>query len=318
MKKIFAIVFSLTIIIIISIPLTVFATNTSWTSTENVILSKKQNTFNIEISVNNPTAYAGAEFGIQCAEGVTIKSIKYSSGTSKAGPVVARGLTWFSFFSGNNNFSDKVISTITLGYAGTQNTSILIDNISIYTKNGTVIDTEMIASKKVITINREGATTPGTTADAAPGTSHVATPSESASNGSIPTTGKGSSNSNEIPINSNNSTTGIIPNNQVDITNQITGNILLTSNKLLTTNKTITNNKPTSGSNPNNQVDSNNSPNKNSNNESSTNSIIDDNNIQSKNTFMNIVAIIIIIMSLCVNVILGYYVIKIKKQKEIS
>lgn len=138
----------------------VYAADADWASTENVNLTKIQNQFKIEVSVNNENPYAGGEFGIQCGEGVSIKSVTYSNGASKAGPTSARGLTWFSFFSGNNDFSGEVKAEVTLEYTGEKNTSVVVDNISVYTKDGSKVETEKFTPRKLIKVNREGADNP--------------------------------------------------------------------------------------------------------------------------------------------------------------
>lgn len=158
MKKIITSLVSM--VLMFGISLKVYAADTNWASTENVNLTKSQNQFKIEVSVNNKTPYAGGEFGIQCGEGVNVKSVTYSNNSSKAGPTSARGLTWFSFFSGNNDFSGEVKAEVTLEYAGEKNTSVVIDNISVYTKDGTKVETEKFTPRKLIKINREGANNP--------------------------------------------------------------------------------------------------------------------------------------------------------------
>jgi hypothetical protein len=158
MKKIITSLVSM--VLTLGISLKVYAADTNWASTENVNLTKSQNQFKIEVSVNNKTPYAGGEFGIQCGEGVNVKSVTYSNNSSKAGPTSARGLTWFSFFSGNNDFSGEVKAEVVLEYTGEKNASVVIDNISVYTKNGSKVDTEKFTPRKLIKINREGANNP--------------------------------------------------------------------------------------------------------------------------------------------------------------
>lgn len=158
MKKIITSLVSM--LLMLGISLKVYAAETNWASTESVNLTKSQNQFKIEVSVNNKTPYAGGEFGIQCGEGVNVKSVTYSNNSSKAGPTSARGLTWFSFFSGNNDFSGEVKAEVTLEYTGEKNTSVVIDNISLYTKEGANIETEKFTPRKLIKVNREGADNP--------------------------------------------------------------------------------------------------------------------------------------------------------------
>jgi len=158
MKKVFELMFSL--IILFSLSITVSAADTTWTSTKEVELPKGQNQFNVQITVDQAKAYAGAEFGVQTPDGVSIRSVTYSQNSSKVAPTEARGLTWFSYYSGNNDFKGKVTATLTLEYKGTENTSIVIDNISVYTKDGTAVDTAKVTPRKIIEISRDGANNP--------------------------------------------------------------------------------------------------------------------------------------------------------------
>jgi hypothetical protein len=326
MRKIFAIIFTLTIII--SFPLKAFATNTSWVSTENVTLSKTQNQFNIEIAINNPNAYAGAEFGVQCSDGVTVKSIKYSKDTSKVGPAVARGLTWFSYYSGNNDFSGKVIATIELEYTGNENTSIVIDNIGIYTKNGAAIDTEMLKPRKAITINREGATNPIVIPPEVPSSSNPPTTNNGSSNGSTTpavnqntNNSQGSNNQTNTNTANNSSTTNTInsTNTTSSIGNQVDSNNHLSSNNTQSNNST--NESPIAENTANNQMTSNNpvANNGQSSSPASVNTtdspINNDNVLNNGSKFTNAVTLVLLIISLIANAILGYFIIKIKNKK---
>lgn len=156
MKK--TIVFILTLVLLILIPYKTFANSLEWTSTEEINMSKEDNEIEFQLSVDSDKPYAGAEFGIQLSEGVKIKAITYGTEASSAGPTDARGLTWFTFFSGENKFSGEVIVNVTLEYIGGENTSIVVDNISLYNINGSAIDTKAVKPRKVIELHREGAT----------------------------------------------------------------------------------------------------------------------------------------------------------------
>lgn len=155
MKKAF--LFVLWIYIIISFSIISSAANSNYTAPDKVELTKTQNQFTIDITVTSAAAYAGAEFGLLCSEGVTVKSVSYNTQSMTAGPTLANHLYWFSYFSNSNTFQNAVTATVTLEYTGSQNTSVVIHDVSVYTKNGAAIDTQKLTTPKTITINREGA-----------------------------------------------------------------------------------------------------------------------------------------------------------------
>ena len=121
-------------------------------------IKKEENEVEFQIKINNENAYAGAEFGIQCGEDVVIKDVSYNIQTNKTDVTEGQGIHWFSYFSGNNSYKDEVIATVTLQYLGDKNTSIVVDNVSIYTKNNYDIDTYRINNRDEIKIIKEGAT----------------------------------------------------------------------------------------------------------------------------------------------------------------
>ena len=111
--------------------------------------------------VENDGPYAGAEFGLQCGQGVTIEKVTYDqAGLSAAGPTEARGLTWFSFFAGDNRFEGRVTATVTLRYTGEENINIMVQYVSLYKKDGVRIDEELLTPKTNILISRDGDPTP--------------------------------------------------------------------------------------------------------------------------------------------------------------
>ncbi|MDR1952893.1 MAG: hypothetical protein LBQ21_00200 [Clostridiales Family XIII bacterium] len=129
----------------------------SVTTDSRVVLSKTQTDFTVPITMERADAYAGVELAIQCGEGVTIKSVSYSKAISKAGPEEARGLTWFSVFSGDNDYKGKVTATVRVNYTGTRNTSMVVDHAAFYSIDGGTFHTENVPLRKKIAIDREGA-----------------------------------------------------------------------------------------------------------------------------------------------------------------
>ncbi|MDR2106804.1 MAG: hypothetical protein LBP24_05295, partial [Coriobacteriales bacterium] len=124
---------------------------------DSITLSPEQTEFTIPLTIEHPSAFAGVEVAVQCGEGVDISAVTYDVSSSQAGPVDARGLTWFAVFSGSNRFSGTMTATINATYAGDTNASIVIDHASFYAKDGSVFTTDNLALRKTITINRQGA-----------------------------------------------------------------------------------------------------------------------------------------------------------------
>lgn len=285
MKKIIAMVFS--IIMLLSFPLGVSANDMTWVSSNNVKLLEEQNQFTIEISINDATSYAGAEFGIQCPEGVTIKSVTYNKDVSKVGPSEARGLTWFSFFSGENKFSGDTTAVLTLEYRDKKNTSVVIDNISVYTIENKTISTKQATPRKVIHIDREGADN-----DVKP----LDPPKDS-------TPGIGDSNG-------NNNGSGENQNNQDHSSN---GGFTTVNNSSANDSASQNENENIASTNTDNEESQSDRNNDLISDESSQSS--SDTQKENNNNILNLI-IGALIVSIGANVVIGYFIIKNKKKKE--
>lgn len=155
-----------------------------------VVLEKAQTEFTVTFTVNQSSPYAGAEFALQCPEDVTVKSVTYSGANSQAGPTAARGFVWFTYFSGKNDYAGKMTATLILLYSGEENTSVVLDHITIHTVNGEKIDTKEETLRKTILIKRKGATndvsplTPPASSAAASSSSGNTSPAETSPDGS--------------------------------------------------------------------------------------------------------------------------------------
>jgi hypothetical protein len=126
----------------------------------SVTLSHNQTEFQIVFSVKPEVAHAGAEFALQCPAGVAIKSVSYGGAfgsRSSAGPTEARGLIWFTYFSGKNDFSGEVTATVTFTYTGKDNTAVVLDHVEVFTKSGEVVSTQTAGDRRTIPIYRSGA-----------------------------------------------------------------------------------------------------------------------------------------------------------------
>lgn len=303
-----AIGFILSLTMIISIPFKAFAENLDWTSTEKIEISKEQNQFEVEFLVNSENPYAGVEFGIQLSEGIKIKSVIYGADASKAGPTEARGLTWFSLFSGSNKFSGQVVAIATLEYTGKENTSIVVDNISLYSTNGSLVDTESINPRKVIEINREGATNvviPPPVPEDNNGTNEENNSDKednsdgSNTNNNINNSGSGDKSSGSNNSNSSKNNSSIASSSSNKVTNKSTSN-----------NNSKDSNTNDAGDKTKDEVDIESEKN------SKSVSNKPNNNIQNNaSSPIKVIIAILLIMSIGGNAVLGYFIIKNKNNK---
>ena len=157
MKKTIAIL--LCGMLLLTLPLHAFAASVF--TTDRVPLAKGQTQAEITLTVEQDGAYAGAEFGLQCADGITVESVRFDQGTgSVTAPTEARGITWFSFFSGSNAFEGPVTATVTLSYAGESDSAVALQYVSIYQIRGGGVDETLLTPQKQILLDREGDETP--------------------------------------------------------------------------------------------------------------------------------------------------------------
>ncbi len=125
--------------------------------TENVKLTSDQTIFEVEYVVSKDSAYAGFEFGVQCADGVDIKSVSYSEKGSTVGPKEARGLVWFGLFNSGNSYSDDITVTLEIEYSGEENTSIVLESLKIYTYDDqNKVNKDVSEPRHVVNIYRDG------------------------------------------------------------------------------------------------------------------------------------------------------------------
>jgi hypothetical protein len=127
---------------------------------DTITLAYDQTEFTIPLTIEHPGSFAGVEMALQTAAGagsVEVTSVTYRPSQSKAGPTTARGLVWFSTFSGSNVFSDVLTATVHATYRGTANTQVIIDHAAFYTTDGTSFYTLNVPLRTVVTVNRDGA-----------------------------------------------------------------------------------------------------------------------------------------------------------------
>ncbi len=147
--------------------LTAFAGETAVRVTEDRIsLTQTQTEFEAVIEIEPENAYAGVEIGVACPEGVAVTASSGSIGGMSAGPVLARGLYWTSFFESDNDLSGTMRITLQLSCPQTlQNGEISIKNIKVMTRQGTSVVTEEAASDCKIKITRSNSDVPDTDID---------------------------------------------------------------------------------------------------------------------------------------------------------
>jgi hypothetical protein len=126
-------------------------------NTHQVTLASDQTQFKIAITITQDAPYAGAELALQCASGITMNAAQYSTQTSTAGPVEASGLTWFSYFSGENSYNSAVTVTAQLEYQGQQNTALVLDHVSVFALDGRKVNRVDIPLRETIEVLRQGA-----------------------------------------------------------------------------------------------------------------------------------------------------------------
>jgi hypothetical protein len=125
-------------------------------SVSRVTLSATQTNFTLPLSIDYATAYAAVELAVQCGDGVTIESVDYSKDISHAGPTEARGLVWFTTFSGSNAYTGNLTATIHVKYEGKGNSSLVVDHAAFHTVEGSAFRTENVPLRRTVEIVREG------------------------------------------------------------------------------------------------------------------------------------------------------------------
>lgn len=129
-------------------------------SEQQITLTETQTTFEASIEVEPEEAYAGVEIGIACPEGVTVTDSASSSGSMSAGPVVANGLYWTSFFEADNKLSGTM--EITSQFSCTESFEsgdVLLARVRVLTKEGVSVVTEEQTPAVKLSLTRDGSET---------------------------------------------------------------------------------------------------------------------------------------------------------------
>lgn len=178
--------------LLLCLPFQAFAA--SVTTADRVTLTAGQTQAQITLTVDNDGPYAGAEFGLQCADGVRVESVRFENASgSVTAPTEARGITWFSFFSGSNAFEGSVNAIVTLSYSGKTDSAVALQYVSVYQISGGGVDETLLTPQKQILLDREGDETPvppltppegakpGTPSDSSSGSEQTSSPASSGS-----------------------------------------------------------------------------------------------------------------------------------------
>lgn len=137
MKRLCVIMTVVMLLLFVSMPISVCAVeneNKTIVTIDELTVDKTNASFSFIVNVETDEAYAGAEFGAFCSQGVEITSVE-SSCDSLAGPTQANGLVWFSFFDGENSFNGKQSVTVYGSYEVGQESAIKFSDIKIYSIN---------------------------------------------------------------------------------------------------------------------------------------------------------------------------------------
>lgn len=137
MKRLCVIMTVVMLLLFVSMPISVCAVeneNKTIVTIDDLTVDKTNASFSFIVNVETDEAYAGAEFGAFCSQGVEITSVE-SSCDSLAGPTQANGLVWFSFFDGENSFNGRQSVTVYGSYEVGQESAVKFSDIKIYSIN---------------------------------------------------------------------------------------------------------------------------------------------------------------------------------------
>ena len=137
MKRLCVIMTVVMLLLFVSMPISVCAVeneNKTIVTIDELTVDETNASFSFIVNIETDEAYAGAEFGAFCSQGVEITSVE-SSCDSLAGPTQANGLVWFSFFDGENSFNGKQSVTVYGSYEVGQESAVKFSDIKIYSIN---------------------------------------------------------------------------------------------------------------------------------------------------------------------------------------
>lgn len=124
---------------------------------DQIALTQTQTNFEAVIEIEPENAYAGVEIAVACPEGVTVTGSSSSAGSMSAGPVLARGFYWTSFFESDNKLSGTMKITLQFSCPESfESGTVQLQTVKVLTKNGVAVDTEELSPALEIRITRNG------------------------------------------------------------------------------------------------------------------------------------------------------------------
>lgn len=116
------------------------------TDTRAVKLNNNDESFRVEVYINNSENFAGAELGISCSNNISLESSSSTAGSMTASTKDADGIYWTSFFESTNKMPKSI--TVTLNFKCPKNTSssqAVIEKVNIMKKDGAGVTTERMS-----------------------------------------------------------------------------------------------------------------------------------------------------------------------------
>ena len=107
-------------------------------SVTKVTLSENQTTFTVDVSLSQKEAFAGAEFGVDLPEGVTVTGVTFLDeaiqNASKSPQLTKNDRYFFGFYDTENQFSGSYqVARLTFSYSGSADVSITLGHSKIVT-----------------------------------------------------------------------------------------------------------------------------------------------------------------------------------------
>ena len=120
-------------------------------STTAVTLGSGEQTFTVDVKLSEDNAFAGAEFGLDLPEGVTLTRVEFLDAAvqdaNHSPEVTVEGRTYFGFYTAENTFSGEIsVARLTFTYTGEADTAF------------------SLGSSKVVTVQEDGSTKGDTSA----------------------------------------------------------------------------------------------------------------------------------------------------------
>lgn len=116
------------------------------TDRRTIKLNNNDESFRVEVYINNTEKFAGAELGISCSDNLSLESSSSTAGSMTAATKDADGMYWTSFFESANKMPKSI--TVTLDFKCPKNTSsslAVIEKVNILKKDGAGVTTERMS-----------------------------------------------------------------------------------------------------------------------------------------------------------------------------